>query len=362
MIKIIYFVIYIMNSLNNKTLQVMNQPIPSKKSKQSIFDVFTNNNEGAPVEASASQKNSNSIFSIFSAPEEKAPTQNVLGSPQNVLSAPANNSIFSVFTQKPKSVQQLSSPKQDLMSSPKQLLTQEIHGEPKGFIDSINKIFSNKSTPKVAPTAKLEDILVPNGAASSKKMSSVSETPMASMFSGFNWMIWLVVLIIVLGFLGINVFNYLAEGTTSVAEKFSKLLAYFGIKTAEASQQILDTSIKGTEAGLKFVGGAAAGAVSGGVEAAKPKSSQPTTPVETSVAVKRNYNSSLDREIDEADRKSAPTPDVAKSSAHSNEAGWCYVGDDRGYRVCGRVNDANDCMSGDIFPSKDICINPNLRK
>ena len=342
-----------MNSLNNKTLQVMNQPIPSKKSKQSIFDVFTNNNEGAPVEAPASQNKTNSIFSIFSAqaPEEKALTQ-------NVLAAPANNSIFSVFTQKPKSVQQLSSPKQDLMSSPKQLLTQEIHGEPKGFIESINNIFSNKSTPKVAPSAKLEDILVPTASASVKKY----ETPTESMFSGFNWMIWLVVLIVVLGFLGINVFNYLAEGTTSVAEKFSKLLAYFGIKTAEASQQILDTSIKGTEAGLKFVGGAAAGAVSGGVEAAKPKTSQPTTPVETSVAVKRNYNSSLDREIDEADRKSSPTPDVAKSSAHSNEAGWCYVGDDRGYRVCGRVNDANDCMSGDIFPSKDICINPNLRK
>jgi hypothetical protein len=340
MIKIIYFVIYIMNTLNNKTLQVLDQPIPSKREsgvfslpknseqKQSIFDVFSVNQPEQPS-------------SIRAPTIADARSTFVLEEPK-----PNSNSIFSVFTQKEP-------------SSQKQLLTQEIHGEPKGFIDSINNIFSNKSSPKIAASAKLEDILVPSGSISAKK--SIPITPAESLFSGFNWMIWIFVLIVVLGFLGINVFTYLAEGTTSVAEIFSKILAYFGIKTAQATQQILDTSIKGTEAGLKFVGGAASGAVSGGIEAAKPKTTQPTTPVETSVAVKRNYNSSLDREIDEADRKTAPTPDVAKSSAHSSEAGWCYIGDESGYRVCGRVNDANDCMSGDIFPSKDVCINPNLR-
>lgn len=42
--------------------------------------------------------------------------------------------------------------------------------------------------------------------------------------------------------------------------------------------------------------------------------------------------------------------------------GYCYVGTDRGYRSCIKVGDSEKCMSGDIFPSKNICINPSLRE
>ena len=44
----------------------------------------------------------------------------------------------------------------------------------------------------------------------------------------------------------------------------------------------------------------------------------------------------------------------------SAKKGWCYIGTDRGYRSCVK-SDSHKCMSGNIFPSKDICINPNLR-
>lgn len=42
-------------------------------------------------------------------------------------------------------------------------------------------------------------------------------------------------------------------------------------------------------------------------------------------------------------------------------AGYCYVGKDRGYRSCVRVDQEDTCMSGDIFPTMDVCINPKLR-
>lgn len=45
-----------------------------------------------------------------------------------------------------------------------------------------------------------------------------------------------------------------------------------------------------------------------------------------------------------------------------SKSGFCYIGEDRGFRSCIRVNDSDKCMSGDIFPSKAICINPNLRE
>ena len=45
-----------------------------------------------------------------------------------------------------------------------------------------------------------------------------------------------------------------------------------------------------------------------------------------------------------------------------SKAGFCYIGEDRGFRSCIEVGEGDICMSGDIFPTQDICINPNLRE
>ena len=58
-------------------------------------------------------------------------------------------------------------------------------------------------------------------------------------------------------------------------------------------------------------------------------------------------------------------PDDATSSTQrtsSGKAGYCYIGEDRGFRSCVSVNERDTCMSGDIFPSNEICVNPSLRE
>lgn len=40
---------------------------------------------------------------------------------------------------------------------------------------------------------------------------------------------------------------------------------------------------------------------------------------------------------------------------------WCYVGEYDDVRSCRSLENQDVCMSGNIFPSRDICINPNLR-
>jgi archaellum component FlaC len=42
--------------------------------------------------------------------------------------------------------------------------------------------------------------------------------------------------------------------------------------------------------------------------------------------------------------------------------GFCYIGYDNGQRECVDVYAGDICMSGEIFPSLDICINPKMRK
>jgi hypothetical protein len=43
------------------------------------------------------------------------------------------------------------------------------------------------------------------------------------------------------------------------------------------------------------------------------------------------------------------------------ENGYCYIGYENGQRECTNVFEGEICMSGEIFPKLDICINPNLR-
>jgi hypothetical protein len=52
---------------------------------------------------------------------------------------------------------------------------------------------------------------------------------------------------------------------------------------------------------------------------------------------------------------------VPESSLSEKYKGWCYIGEDRGFRSCIYKSSEDKCMSGDIFPTKDICINPSLR-
>jgi len=63
---------------------------------------------------------------------------------------------------------------------------------------------------------------------------------------------------------------------------------------------------------------------------------------------------------------SEPKPDNASSSTQSskiaNKAGYCYIGEDRGFRSCIKIKDGDKCMSGNIFPSREMCINPLLRR
>jgi len=39
---------------------------------------------------------------------------------------------------------------------------------------------------------------------------------------------------------------------------------------------------------------------------------------------------------------------------------WCFVGESNGERHC-TISQGNKCISGNVFPTKDLCINPKLR-
>lgn len=71
-----------------------------------------------------------------------------------------------------------------------------------------------------------------------------------------------------------------------------------------------------------------------------------------------------DRYCDEVLPEPEPTIDNSRVQSHkaSGKAGFCYIGEENGIRSCVKVSDHDVCMSGKVYPSKEICNNPRLRK
>jgi hypothetical protein len=197
--------------------------------------------------------------------------------------------------------------------------------------------------------------------------TSDSDTGFFESLKSINMTTWLLI-ILILAFLGFNIFAYLAKGTQDVANIFAPLTnMIFGTTTAVAGQTI-DVSAEGAKA----VVGGTAGVVTSGLTAV-----QDITPNVAPSGVKGQpinqqqvdvmQQSTLNRALNTAQQSQQSSQqdyqaNEASSSVHSaGKAGWCYVGNDRGFRTCAEVGVSDTCMSGDIFPSQEICMNPSLR-
>ena len=202
----------------------------------------------------------------------------------------------------------------------------------------------------------------------SSSIPSLSSDDTSSIFDGLkniNFTTWLII-ILILAFLGFNIFVYLAKGTESVKNVFAPLLAKIFGTTLAVTGETVDVAAEGAKA----VVSGTANVVNTGLTAV-----QDVTPNVSSSSIKshsvqdnvaqQNVNSSntLNNALNSSEEQ---TPDYmaheASGSVHSaGKAGWCFVGEDRGNRSCAQVGVNDKCMSGDIFPSQEICVNPNLR-
>jgi hypothetical protein len=72
--------------------------------------------------------------------------------------------------------------------------------------------------------------------------------------------------------------------------------------------------------------------------------------------------------LDKAERSyTGPAPRADDSTSvtqkhQSGKGGYCYIGEDRGFRSCVKVEAADKCMSGQVFSRQEICVDPTLRE
>jgi len=190
-------------------------------------------------------------------------------------------------------------------------------------------------------------------------------------FKSINLTTWLVI-ILIFAFLGFNIFVYLAKGTQDITNFFAPLLQkVFGITilttgkivnvSAEGAKSVVSGTANIIDKGLTDV----QNIIPTGTGSSSSLSSQniqstiPQTNSMENTALNRALNSS--KQSQQGTNNEYQANEASSSINSTGKAGWCYIGEDRGFRSCAQVGVNDQCMSGDIFPTNEICINPSLR-
>ena len=190
-------------------------------------------------------------------------------------------------------------------------------------------------------------------------------------------------IIVVLLLLGVNVFSYLGDILDYLKDTFGPIigdaLGIFGYAVTEGTVETTKVAAKGAKLGIDV----AAGTIESGVDVLQGQldldQSSKQQKEDSDIATSLNNNApakndkkkesssmpaALSNALSHADSNMVPMPDDAISSTQrsgGNKSGFCYIGEDRGFRSCIPVTEDDVCMSGDIFPSNELCVNPSLR-
>ena len=205
----------------------------------------------------------------------------------------------------------------------------------------------------------------------SSSWSSNSFVDMIKNISLTNWLI----IILIFSFLGFNIFVYLAKGTQDITNFFGPLIKMILGLTAVITGDVVDVTAEGT----KTVVNATAGTIDKGLTAVQnitpniPNSNTPNSNFKAQPSQPQQAqpdlmaNNTLNKALNTSQSKQPSSTDYQADESSSNiqggntKSGWCYIGEDRGFRSCAKVGNDDKCMSGDIFPTQEVCVNPSLR-
>jgi hypothetical protein len=188
-------------------------------------------------------------------------------------------------------------------------------------------------------------------------LNNFTNNPTASI----DWKTTLII-IVVLGLLGFNIFVYLAngsEGLLNIIRPITKKLVYlFGLVTG--------TIIHDTAGGTKEIVGTTASVIDKGLDSVQTitkKTLQSDVIQPPDILKSSTFNKALNTasQHNAHDKNYQADDSDSQIQNKASRSGWCFIGEDRNVRSCAEVGANDMCMSGDIFPSREICVNPTLR-
>jgi hypothetical protein len=173
--------------------------------------------------------------------------------------------------------------------------------------------------------------------------------------------------VLILALIGFNVFTYLDDIVAWFSRTFGAPFRFVAQSLGYAAADTAKTTVDVTAQGTKTAVDIAAGATTSGIDVLQQTlESGNSSNINNSNSDEQKQikadNDALETALSHA-KKQPPQPDDATSrTQRTGKSGYCYIGEDRGFRSCIKVGEQDTCMSGDIFPTQAICINPRLRQ
>jgi hypothetical protein len=176
------------------------------------------------------------------------------------------------------------------------------------------------------------------------------------MFSNKNFIIILLVILLVFSFLGINILTILGNVVQTFIQILgplvSQILSIFGYTTGTVLNKTADVVADTAKTGIDIAEGSIQSVGNILRNASNPH-------------VDENAKINLDRALNDGTILSGePQADSSENPIQrpitSGKQGWCLIGEYQGKRGCIEVSQHDRCLSGQVFPSQKMCLNPTF--
>jgi hypothetical protein len=177
------------------------------------------------------------------------------------------------------------------------------------------------------------------------------------MFSNKNTVIMLLIFLLILSFLGINLLNISGDIIQRISNIFGPVfvnfLSLFGYTTGTVINKTADVVADASKTGIDIAEGTAQSVGGLFLKASSNLSNQPYN---------EEPESKPQQPQKKPDSKPEPEPDTTKNPIQkpisSVKARWCLVGEYEERRGCIAINEHDKCLSGQVFPTQQMCLNP----
>jgi hypothetical protein len=186
-----------------------------------------------------------------------------------------------------------------------------------------------------------------------------------------NLIILILSILLILSFLGINLLDVLSNIIKSIialiGPSVGKILAAFGYSSGtlinKSADVVSDTAKLGidiAEGTVQDIGNLLISASSGGISPqpiSQPISQQPISNTQTQLDVKLTTEPRITKPKEPS---ADSTENPIQKPISASKTGWCLIGEYENRRGCIAVGEQDKCLSGQIFPSQKLCLNPNI--
>ncbi len=208
------------------------------------------------------------------------------------------------------------------------------------FTEKISRTISKKPTVAETIASKF------SGVKSIGQTFSPSNEPIGSPRNDGVMIVMILLIVLIIAFLAYNAYLYYYEGT-DIFQKFFGIVLF---KTGEGTKNVVHNTGEGAKKIVDVTEKAGEGV------------GQAVSDIGKNVEERSSLKKAIEKPKKKEEEEVKPDYSTESNIQQKKVTGYCYIGNDRGYRTCVKMTGGDTCASGKVFPTKDICVNPNLRQ